>query len=639
VTLDAEPYTVIGVMPAGFDYPAKRELWTPLEYDATFREDNRGAWYLSVIGRLRPAATIEGAAAQAGTIAKRLEQKFPASNQNVGMTVRSLHESTVGEIRTALLVLLGAVGFVLLIACANVANLLLARAAAREGEIAVRAALGAGRGRLLRQLLTESLLLGGLGGVVGLLVAVWGSDFLVSLQPQGVPRLENVRISGLVIAFTGTIGLLTGLLFGIIPAIQLTSSSLAVTLKEGGRAGTGGRSSTRLRGALVIAEMALAVMLLAGAGLLMKSFVRLQNVNPGFRPDQILTLELSLPSVGYEKDERSAGFYEELLKRLTTLPGVRSAGAVMALPLTGSQFDLSFDVAGREPAKPGEEPTMEVRVASVDYFKTMGIPLLRGRGFTLADRDGSPQVVLLSQAAVTEFFPNEDPIGKRIVLGWGRGKDKPRAGGEVVGIVGDVKELGLEEENAPQMYLPHAQLPTHGMDIAVRTDVPSLTLANAVQLAVHELDPNVPIAKLSTMEQVVADSISQPRFYMLLLAAFAGVALLLAAVGIFGVISYAVAQRTREIGIRIALGAHENRVVGMVVRQAMTLAVTGVSVGIVAALVLSRTLTTLLFSLSPTDPPTFLVVAVVLVVVAFVASYVPARRAARVDPVVALRSE
>ena len=343
--------------------------------------------------------------------------------------------------------------------------------------------------------------------------------------------------------------------------------------------------------------------------------------------------------MGYEKDERSAGFYEKLLERVTAVPGVRSAGAVMSLPLSGNSFNLSFDVAGREPARPGEEPTLEVRVASVDYFKTMGISLLRGRGFTSADREGSPQVALLSQAAVNEFFPNEDPIGKKIILGWGRGKDKPRAGGEVVGIVGDVKELGLDEENPPQIYLPHAQLPTHDMNIAVRTDVPPLTLAKAVRTAVHELDANVPIAKLATMERVVADSISQPRFYMLLLAAFAGVALLLAAVGIFGVISYAVAQRTREIGIRIALGAHENRVIGMVVRQAMTPAIIGVAIGVGAALVLSRTLTTLLFSLSPTDPPTFVTVAVVLALVALMASYIPARRAARVDPIVALRSE
>jgi putative ABC transport system permease protein len=639
ITLDGRQITVVGVMPPGFSYPDKREIWLPLEYDEVFTTKARGAWYLTVIGRLAPGATVAQATAEVQTIGRRLEQQYHADNADLEMTAVSLHEATVGPIRPALMVLLGAVGFVLLIACANVANLLLARAAARESEMAVRTALGASRARLVRQLLTEAVILSLFGGVLGLLVATWGADVLVALEPQGVPRLGEVGIDRSVIAFTGGVALLTGLLFGLVPALQATGAGLGGTLKEGGRGGIGSSGRARVRGALVVAEMALAVMLLAGAGLLLKSFVRLQQVDPGFRFDDRLVFRVGLPDVAYAEAPKRVVFFESLLERVRALPGVSSAGAVVGVPLGGLSFVLTFDVEGRPPARPGEEPTMQIRVATPDYFRTMGIPLRRGRLFTAADRAGSQEVVMLSETAARRFFPDEDPLGKVIRLGWGRGEGKPNVGGTVVGIVGDVKQLGLDEESQPELYVPYAQQPVGAMDVVLRTAVPPASLAGVVGRQVHALDPNIPVSSIRPMEQIVAASVSTRRFYMLLLSVFAAVALLLAAVGIFGVMSYAVVQRTREIGIRIALGARDGQVVGMVVRQAMFLALVGVGAGTVAALVLARTLEGLLFDLSPTDPPTFAGVAALLTIVALTASYLPARRAASVDPMIALRAE
>jgi putative ABC transport system permease protein len=636
--LDGSPRTIIGVMPAGFSYPAEQELWIPLEYDDNFKAA-RGAWYLRAIARLKAGVSADQSASEIATLGNALEQAYPRENTDVGFTTFPLHEALVGDVRPALLLLLGAVGFVLLIACANVANLLLARAVARETELAVRTALGAGRGRLVRQLLTESIVLGAAGGFAGLLIAFWGSDMLVALQPEGIPRLNEVAIDRYVVIFTMGISLLTGLFFGAIPALQMTRGSLATSLKEGGRGNMAAAGSARLRGTLVVAEMALAVMLLAGAGLLIKSFGRLQAVDPGFRPEETLSFELSLPRSTYSEDPQIISFYERLSDRIAALPGVRTVGGVMGLPLSGLRFNISFKVEGRPEAAPGQEPTMEVRVTTPAYFRTLGVPLERGRFFTNADTAEAPRVVILSQAAVKKYFRDEDPIGKRIELGWGRGKDQKRAGGEVVGIVGDVKELGLDEEFPAEIYLPMRQWPVGRMAIVARTAVPPMTIAPQVKQVVQELDANLPVNQIRTVEDVVAESIAQPRFYMLLLGAFAVVALALAAIGIFGVMSYTVSQRTREIGIRMALGAQGGSVVSMVVRQAMILAATGLALGTVAALALSRTMTTLLFDMSPTDPVTFATVAGVLGFVAFLASYVPARRAANVDPIDALRAE
>ncbi|HEV2129635.1 MAG TPA: ABC transporter permease, partial [Longimicrobiaceae bacterium] len=536
-----------------------------------------------------------------------------------------------------LLVLLGAVGLVLLIACANVANLLLARATAREGEFAVRAALGAGRQRLVQQLLTESVLLGLIGGAVGLLVAVSGTSLLVALQPKGIPRLDAVRVDATVVAFTAGIALLTGILFGLVPAVQTTRAAMVTALREGGRGALSGRGSARMRSALVVAEMALAVMLLSGAGLLIKSFVRLQQVDPGFQAQGALSFRVALPEADYENDPARAALIGQLLERVKALPGVTSAGAVAYLPMSGSSMTLTFEIEGREPAQPGEGPVAETRPATPEYFRAMGIPLLRGRGFSEQDRAGAPQVVVISQETARRFFPGEDPIGQRLTLSWTR--DSVPVGGEIVGVVGDVRHYGMEREVDPTVYVPHAQTSVNAMSLVVRTSVPPMSLVPAVKREVEALDPNLPLQQVRPLEELVSESVSQPRFYMLLLSIFAGVALLLASIGIFGVISYSVTRRTREIGVRIALGADPKRVVQLVVGGAIGLAALGVGLGLLGALAGTRLLSGLLFGVEPTDPVTFAVVSTLLMGVAVLASYLPARRATRVDPMVALRAE
>ena len=640
ITIDGVSTEVVGVMPKGFAYPAGRVIWMPIAYNADFTTGQRGAWYFNAIGRAKPGIPLEKVTAEVQTIGKRLAAQYPDSNEGLDFTAVSLHEAMVGDVRKAVFVLLGAVGFVLLIACANVANLLLARAAGRESEMAVRSALGAARGRLIRQLLTESVILSIVGGGLGLLLAVWGVDVLVGLQPAGVPRLDDVRVDGTVIAYTVGLAVVTGLIFGLVPAFQSTASGLAGTLKESGRGAVTNRSGARMRSALVVAEMALAVVLLAGAGLLIRSFVKLASVDPGFHAEQALTFELSLPDARYEAEARQIAFFDQLLPRLRSIPGVQAAAAVLSLPLSGSSVVLSFEIAGRPPVPPSQQPAIQTRVATSDYFRTIGIPLKRGRYFTEDDKPGAPKVVVITESAARQYFPNEDPIGKTITLGWGRGPGTPRAGGEVVGIVGDVKDAGLDEADPPQLYLPYRQWPAQGMSVVLKTAVPPATVGEAARREVYAVDPNMPVANVRTLEQIVARSISQPKFYMTLLAVFAGVALLLAAIGIFGVLSYGVAQRTREIGIRMALGAQQGSVRRLVVRDAMALAIAGVAIGMVCAFFLSRSLVaSLLFSTSPRDPVTFTAVAAGLTIVAFAASYIPARRATRVDPVIALRAD
>ena len=637
VQLNRETYQVVGVAPAGFAYPEDAELWTPIAYDTVFRTKSRGAWYLGVIGRLKPGVSVDHASQEVATIAARLAREYPDADEGVGGEATSLHQAMVTRARPALLVLLGAVGLVLLIACVNVANLLLARVAGRETELAVRTALGAGRGRLIRQLLTESVLLGLLGGGAGLALAGAFLDGLLGLQPQGVPRLGEVHVDRAVLAFAAFLSVLTGLLFGVLPAAQMTRRAPAPGLREGSRGVLGGRGQ-RLRAGLVVGQMALAMMLLAGAGLLMRSFSQLRRVDPGFPPASALTFRLALPESAYKEEARQAAFYDELLGRLAALPGVRSAGAVQGLPLSGSRFGLSFEVKGRPPLPPARQPSMEVRVATPGYFGAIGIPIVRGRGFEPGDTASSRPVVVISEAAVRRYFPGEDPLGQWITIGWGR-PGGAKAGGEVVGVVGDVKQLGLAEENPPEIYLPHAQLPIGAVDVVLRTSVAPRSLAPAVTAVVRSLDAELPIARLSTLDEVVARSISQPRFYVLLLGSFAGTAMLLAALGIFGVMSYAVVQRSREIGIRVALGADPKQVLGMVLGQAARLAAAGVGLGLVGALSLSRVIASLLFAMSATDPATLAGVAALLMAVALLASYLPARRATRMDPLAALRSE
>ena len=638
ITLDGVAHEVIGVMPAGFSFPAGRQLWVPLDYDENFVSKQRGAWYLNVVARLKPDVTPGQSAAEVETIGRNLARQYPDANGAIGMTATPLLEAMVGEIRRSVIILLGAVGFVLLIACTNVANLLLARAAAREAEMAVRTALGAGRGRLVRQLLTESVLLSLIGAGLGLLLAVWGVELLITLKPEGIPRLDNVQVDATVIFFTLLTAVVTGVLFGLVPAFTATRG-LSASLREAGRGAVTSRTGMRVRGVLVIAELALAVMLLAGAGLLIRSFMKLQAVDPGFRSEQALTFELTLPDSRYADDGPRIQFFDQLLTRLSALPGARSASAVLGLPLSGLDLVLSFEVGGRPPVPPSQQPAMQVRVATPGYFGAIGIPIKRGRGFTDDDRAGTPRVVIITEAAARQFFPGEDPIGKKITLGWRRGPNRERAGGEVVGIVGDVRDAALNEPHPPQIYMPFRQWPVSFMTVVMKTSVPPSSLAEAARAQVAALDPNLPLSEVSTLDAVVSRSISQQRFYLTLLTIFAAVALVLAAIGIFGVLSYAVAQRTREIGIRMALGAQGRTVVTLIVRQAMILVVSGVVVGTVAALFLSETMTKMLFSIKPTDPATFITVAAVLIGVALFAAYVPARRATRVDPIVALRTE
>ena len=640
MTLDGVPHEIVGVMPPTFSFPAARAVWIPLEYTDDFTTDQRSAWYLQVVGRTRPGVSADQARAEIETIGRQLARQYPDANEGVDITAVSLHDAMVGDLRTAFWVLLGAVGFVLLIACVNVANLMLARAASRESEIAVRTALGANRVRLVRQLLTESVLLGLAGGALGLLLAVWGVEALIALEPQGVPRLGEVSVDPVVIGFTMGLSILTGLLFGAVPAVQSTRAGISATLKEGGRSALTTRGGARMRTTLVIAEVALAVTLLAGAGLLIRSFARLAAVDPGFQVDPALTFEISLPDARYKEDAQKIAFFDQLLPRLEAIPGVQKAAGVISLPLSGTSIVLSFEVEGRPPVPPAQQPAMQVRIATAGYFETIGIPLEKGRYFTGADRVGTPQVALITEAAAKQYFPNEDPIGKKIRLGWGRAGTEARAGGEVVGIIGDIKDAGLDEPDPPQIYLPYEQWPVGSMSVLVATAVPPHNVSDPVRRAVYSLDGNLPVGNVRTLEELVTRSISQPRFYMMLLTAFAAVALVLAAIGIFGVLSYAVAQRTREIGIRMALGAQHGTVLRLVVREAMLTVSGGVVIGLVAAFLLTEWLVTqLLFETSPHDPATFALVACVLGVVSLLAAYVPGRRATRVDPIVALRAE
>ncbi len=640
--LDGERYTIVGVMPSGFDMPRKTDLWTPLTYDVAFTAKSRGAWYVNGIARLKPGVTEQDAATEVALIGKQLEKQYPDDNAKLGMSVTSMREAMVGDVRKPLVILLCAVGFVLLIACANVANLLLARSTTRQTEMALRSALGAGRRRLVRQLLTESVLLSLIGGGLGLLLASWGVKMLVALQPRGIPRLDTVRVDGTVMAFTAAVAVLTGIAFGIAPALQLVrrgGSGLALSLRAGGRGMLSDWGGRRLRGALIVAEIALALVLLTCAGLMLQSFARLQSVDPGFHPEQRLAIDMSVPRATYQNDEKVAGFYERLLERLAAQPGTRSVGAISALPLTNFGFTFTFSIDGRPPVKPEDQPSMQTRIISADYHRTLGIPVVRGRTITAGDRVGAPLVAVINEAAAKRFFPGEDPIGKHVKLGWGRGKLNDPVNGTIVGIVGDVKGFGLDQEAQPEIDFSMMQNPVTNMSIVLRTDVPPASLAAAARREVHALDPSLPVTDVRTLERLVADSVSQPKFYMLLLGIFAGVALVLAAVGIGGMMSFAVAQRTREIGIRVALGASRAGVIGLVVSEAMRLAVAGVVLGALAAAALSRAMASLLFGIGARDPVTFVLAAALLSAVAFAATLLPARRAASVDPATALRAD
>jgi predicted permease len=638
LTLNGETYEVVGVMPPHFQFPSRDDqLWVPVAFTPQQAAD-RGNNSFEVIARLKPGVTREQAESEMDTITARLQQQYPDAVKSKGSVIIPLHEELVGDIKPALLILLGAVGFVLLIACANVANLLLARAAVRQKEIAVRLALGAGRRRLIRQFLTESVLLAALGGAVGLLLALWGVNLLKAFIPKNISQVTAVAVDANVLAFTTGVSLLTGLIFGLAPALQASRFNLNETLKEGGRDSAAGRRGNRLRGLLVVAEVAVSLVLLIGAGLLINSFLRLRSVDPGFRADNLLTMRIALPRLKYPDHPRRTAFYGELLSRVAAVPGVRSAAVANWIPLTMQGDTFGISIEGRPDPGAQEMPDVVTRVVSFGYFDTMGIELLRGRSFDARqDRADSAPVAIISETMARRLWPGEDPLGKRIRPG---GADPDEEWITVVGVAEDVRQFELTAEPRLQMYLPHAQpsffVPGH---LVVSTEVEPMSLAAAVREAVWAIDKDQPVSDIRPMEEIFSESIARQRFSMLLLAVFAGVAMLLGAVGIYGVVSYSVTQRSHEIGVRMALGARSSNVLRLVVGQGLKLALIGVAAGLAAAFVLTRLMESLLFGISATDPATFVAIPVVLVAAATLASYIPARRATKIDPIIALRYE
>jgi len=630
---------LVGVASPGFLFPDKSELWIPSE--ALPDDSSRSAHNYWVVGRLRTGVPVATAQAELNTIARRLEQQYPESNKGQGVNVVPLHEQLVGDVKPALLILLGAVGLVLLIACANVANLLLARSAERSREMAVRAALGAGRARLVLQVLSESLLLAAIGGAVGLLLALWATPLLALMIPDSVPRVHEISVDGSVLGFALGITLITGVLFGLLPALRLSRTQLNESLKEAGGRATTGRAR-RTGSFLVVSELALSMVLLITAGLLIRSFVGILRVDPGFRAEHVLTAQLSLPVLsltGPVQPGKVLNYYRQILERIQSIPGVAAAGTTTRLPLT-NELNVTglFDIEGRPPAKLGSSQDAGYRVASADYFRAMGIPLVRGRNFNTYDSANAPQTALINETMARRFWPGQDPLGQRIKFA---GMEMQPQWMTVVGVVGDFRESELTSRPEPEVFAPftqHLDGRLSDPNLVVRGVGDPKLLVSAIRDAIRAVDKNVPV-EFSAMDALLADSVAQQRFQIRLLALFAGMALTLAAVGIYGVIAYSVSQRTHEIGIRMALGAERADVVRMVIGHGMRMAVVGIAMGIAGAVALSRILSAQLYEVSATDAGTYTVVSLLLLAVAVAAAYIPARRATAVDPLIALHYE
>jgi putative ABC transport system permease protein len=638
LTISGRSFQVIGVMPPGFSFPQDTDVWFSREqlYQDT---SDRSSHNFAGVARLKPAVTLAQAQAEMTALARRIVEQDPSDKAHHDVNVITLKDQLTGPVQTALVVLLVAVGFVLLIACANVANLLLARAVGRQKEIAIRTALGASRLRVVRQLLTESLLLAVLGGALGLLLAFWLISALISLGPTTIPRLDEIRIDGRTLAFTLSVSLLTSFVFGLVPALRASKPDLNEALKEGGR--TTGGSSGFVRGTLVVAEIAMTLVLLVGAGLLIKSLWRVLEVNPGFRADNVLTMEVSLPQSEYTDGNRRIAFYRQLFERVKTLPGVEVAGMVNNLPMGGVDINGQFGISGRPRDQFGYA---SFRVIGPDYFRALNIPLIKGRYFTEQDNEAAEPVAIISQSVAEASFKNEDPIGQRVLSvndAFTREEfEQQEHWPKIVGVVGDVKHFGLERRNSADLYVCYMQRPrrTGDMTVVVRSKGETTNLASAVRQEVKAIDKNLPVS-FGAMEQVFARSTANRRYNVILLGVFAALALLLAVVGIYGVMSYAVTQSTREIGIRLALGAQSRDVLKLVLGQGLVLTLLGVGIGLAGALALTRLMANLLYGVTATDPMIFTTVSLLMVIVALIACYVPARRAMKVDPMVALRYE
>ncbi len=639
IQLNGEPYTIIGVMPPDFNFPNPNyEVWAPLALDSAKYERTHG--FLQGVARLKPNVTVEQARADLQSIEEQIKKENPSWGLGLRVKVMSLREHRFGDLDRPLLILLGAVALVLLVACVNVANLMFGRATAKWKEMALRSALGASRWCLVRMLLVESAMLAACSGGLGLLLATYGIDGLVALNPSALPTPETITIDSYVIAFTFLISLLTVAFFGLAPALQVTKTDLTQALRESSRSATGAQRLKLMRGALVIGEISLSLVLLASAGLLLESLWRLLSVSPGFKAEHVVTCRIDLPPTKYAEDKAQADFFRGVLREAHAIPGVEAASVVTSLPFSGSRGTSTFNIDGRQ-TESGNEPSADRHQVAPGYFTAMGVALLAGRDFTDADDMDHPGVVIINDDAAKRFWPNENPLGKRISIGMGQevklyGKPVSR---EIVGVVGNVKHEQLKDDFQPEMYIPAWNLPAQNMMLIIRANAPPESLMNSMRQAVQAIDPDQPIRRAQTLQAAIAKTVAPLRFVTVLLALFAGLALTLAIIGIYGVMSYAVAQRTQEIGIRMALGAQYHDVLKLVMGQGMILTLVGIGLGLVCALVLTRVMASLLFEVKPTDATTFAVVSVSQAIIAMVACYVPARRATKVDPLVALRYE